>query len=169
MSIENPISTIRKAVKGSAERLADSEGERKPKSEHYDKIFEKFRNLKKTNPEILEELIIASAKDKELKDELGMDLDSTFQMIWVKVNTRYAYRIRHLVQDTIKDEDPITEESKQKLASSINGIIDEISIEVRRDPLVVNSFTTEKERNLLNKVIAHTKASIQKLMFKSLL
>ena len=47
MSIENPISTIRKAIKGSAERFAESEGKRKPKSKHYEEAFENFRKLKK--------------------------------------------------------------------------------------------------------------------------
>jgi len=164
MSIENPISTIRRAIKGTAERLAESEGKRKPKSKHYEEVFENYRKIQKTNPEMLEKLIIASAKDKELKDELGPDLDAAFQIVWVKVYTRFAYRIRHTIQDIIKDENPLSEESKQKLANSINEIINDMSLEIKKDPLVAHSFLTEKEKVLLNKAIAYTRTSIMKLI-----
>lgn len=164
MTIENPISTIRKAVKGSAERLAENSNAKKVKPEHYKEVLGLFRRLKDTNPEILEKLIIASAKDKELKDELGSDFDSIFQQVWIEVNSRYSYRIRHAVKQMKEEKELDAEEAKKRFVNSINEITNEMSIEMRKDPLITHSFMSEKEKGLLNKAITVTTTTISELL-----
>jgi len=152
--------TIRKAVQNSAERLADMDGKKRPKKKHYEETFQKFRELKKTNPQLLEKKIIATAKDKDLKDEMGPDLYSSFQMIRVKVSTMFSRRIREAVQQMNNEQDYYPVESRKKLLDSLNEIIGEMSVEIKKEPLIRNSFSTEREKKLLDKAISQTTSSI---------
>lgn len=164
MTIENPISTIKKAVRGSAEHLAMNRNAKKVKPEHYKEVFNFFRELKESNPEKLEKLIILLAEDKELKDELGPDLDSIFQIVWIEVNSRYAYKISTVIKQLKEEKEPDSEESNQKFVNSINEILNEMAIEIKKDPLVTHSFISKNEKNLLDKAITRTKKSIFELI-----
>jgi hypothetical protein len=161
MSIENPISTTRKAIEMSAERIADPTLDGiKPKDKHYDEVFNKFRELKDSNPELLEKLIITLAKDKDLKNEMGSDLYSWFQVIWIEVNSRHAYKIRNTIKKMQLENIADPEKSKQNFITSINEIVAEMSKEIKIDPVIIHSFTTEKEKEILDKAITHMKESI---------
>lgn len=161
MNIENPISRIKKAVEMSAERLADPHLDgKKPRSKHYDEVFSKFRELKNSHPEILEKLIITLSKDKELKNEMGLDLYSWFQVVWTEVNSKYAIRIQNVIKEMILDKGLNSDDSKQKFISSIYQIVNEMSKEIKIDPIIVHSFTSENEKALLDRAITCQRESI---------
>jgi hypothetical protein len=155
--------TIRNAVQNSAERLARGEGKKKPKKRHYNEIFDRLGELKKT-PKLLKMQIMISAKDKELKDELGRYLDDIFQIVWTKTIPNYTYRIRHATEQMEKEKELDPNGSKERFLNSLNEIIKEMGEYIRKDPLITHSFITEKEKGLLEKAISFHIALISELV-----
>src|SRR5467141_1911924 len=98
MSIEKPISTIRKAVQGSAEKVAAKEFLDEPEQRHYDKIFNVYRFLRQFEPEKIERIIKIAAKEKELKDEMGIELYKVFNQVWEQLIQGYENKIDEAVK-----------------------------------------------------------------------
>lgn len=71
MSIEKPISTIKKAIIGRAEKKAYEGSLNKPEQKHYEESLNFFKKMKEKRPEKIEELILNSAKGNDLRDEMG--------------------------------------------------------------------------------------------------
>ena len=152
MMKENPISTIRKAIKGAAEQTSSAENIEIPEERHYKETFEFFRNLKILEPEMYEKLIEIGAKGKELSDELGYDLHKRLVGILKQISIKNKYLLDQEI-DKIKHTKNL---SPEQLEKELNRVKDEhinniVINEVLNDSCLKSAFA-EKEQ-LLKKVI----------------
>ena len=151
MNIENPISTIRKAVEGSAEEMAKTEFLQKPESRHYKAIFENYRIVKDYSPEMFEKMVFLSAKGKELKDNLGPELSKIFKNVSDEINETYQNKIIAATEQLENSSNLNQEELKKEIFNLTNRAIKEIVESIEVNPLIVSAFLGKEE--LLKKAL----------------
>jgi hypothetical protein len=71
MSFEKPISTIRKAIEGTAEKIAFNENLENPDSKHFEYVIKLYKHVRMSNPQMLEKIIRVASNNKELKEDIG--------------------------------------------------------------------------------------------------
>jgi len=82
MSLEKPISTIRKALHGIAEENAFGNLKGTPEKKDFDDAINVLRSLKNSDPEKFELVVKVGAEGKELKDKIGEERYKLFMSIW---------------------------------------------------------------------------------------
>lgn len=82
MSLENPISTIKKAIRGKAEEMASKEYLDKPEQRHLDKVLGIYKSLRNNPKENFEKQVKYDVERKILKDQMGIEAHKTFNKIW---------------------------------------------------------------------------------------
>lgn len=161
MTIENKISTIKKAVVAAAEKIALKESMPSPKQEHYERVFELYRQLKNINPNALENLIVVSAKAKELKNETGENLYSLFETEWENEELNLKNKLVKKIT-AIEKQDLTTEKYKQEIMVETNKLFDEISKLIENNSKIQEAFSGKK--NLLQKNIEFKKSTLSNLL-----
>lgn len=153
MTIENSISTIRKAIKGSAEGLASRESLEKPEQRHYDHIFNLYKQLRELNPPMLEKVIMIAAKSKDLKEESGPEIGKVFNQVWNEISDGYEDRLEMAVYagEDDKTQKLSPEIFRQKMYDLMEKFFKEKIIQLKNDPSIVSAFIGKEE--LLNKYI----------------
>jgi hypothetical protein len=147
MTIEKPISTIRKAIKGSAELEAEKEGRKRPKKRHFREAFQFFRFLKMIDPKMYEGSLELMAKAKDLKDEMGEDLYKTFTSVLEEITSKIREKVKKEYEQ-IKEKGPLSSEEILELNKKIIIISNE---EMKNDSRLISAFLGKEE--LLNKTI----------------
>jgi len=162
MSLEKPISTIRKAVQGLAEEKAQKESLEKPEQRHYDSVFNTFKMWRMLNPESLELSIKVGAKNQELKKEMGDELYNIFNQAWIRTNKRGNEQLEEEVKKINKILKIFPNKYKGKLNQINEQYLEEKADIVRYDNSVMSAFDGKKD--LLNKAIEITTSSMRELM-----
>lgn len=164
MSIEKPISTIRKAVQGAAEEMASKESIQTPQAKHYDKAFLIFKTLRNMNPEVLEKLIIASAEGKELKDKLGNKLLMEFETISSEIFTEHKKKIIDEVKK-IRMEKPSAEHF-EKISALVKNSFTQLGNEIKHDSRLLHLFSGKEE--LFNEAVNYVCSKMPDLLVASI-
>ena len=150
MTIEKPISTIRKAVHGAAEEMAVKEFLDKPQARHYERVFNVFKKIRDASPEMAEKLITINARAKEVKDELGPELDETFRMVYDEVEEKFKPKMVEAMEQ-IKKQNLNDKEYKKELVNLTARVFERMGSEVKKDPRITSAFSGKEE--LLDKTI----------------
>lgn len=150
MSIEKPISTIRKAVQGSAEEIAANEYLEKPEERHYRETLNFFRFIKIFEPERYEQFVKIGAQGKELKDEMGAEKYKIFSRILREVTERDASKMKE-AGDQIKSSNLPSEELSQEILELNTRYLKEKMEELKNDSRIASAFSGQEE--LLNRSI----------------
>ena len=159
MTIEKPISTIRKAIKGSAEQIASTEFFEEPEERHYKEIFDFFRTLKMYQPEMYEKMITIGAKGKELSDEMGKDLHKILSQVLGEISARDKDKMKEAVAQLEKSLSP--EELDKKIIELKERYLNAMGKELINEPRLKSAFTGKEE--LLEKVIDFLKSTMSEL------
>jgi hypothetical protein len=139
MSLEQPYSTIKKAVEGSANEMARSELLEKPEARHYDKVFQLLKQLRDFDSSLLENIIIISARGKNLAEKLGPGLEKEFREVVDELNENIEKKAKlgiKQIKSTIKDPKSIIDE-KNKFALRL---IEELILQLKTDLRIVSAF-----------------------------
>ena len=162
MSIEKPISTIRKAVQRLAEEGAGKEGLGKPEKRHYDDVFNSYKLLRMMEPKKFELYIQTSAKYQELKNEIGEELFKVFDKAWIHATKQGRVEIEKEERKLKRILNLSREEFDQRLKKIDEKFLKEKASLVRNDPQVVNAFSGKEE--FLNKATDLVTLSMLDLM-----
>jgi len=163
MSLEKPISTIKKAVQRMAEESAEKESLDKPEQRHYDDVFTSYKILRMLEPKRLEVYIKTTAKSQELKNEIGAELFNVFDEVWIDATKEGKSEIKNEVdqlESTFKLLFP--KEYNSELERIDKKYLKEKAEQVKNDPRVVQAFSGKEE--LLNKALDTTTSSMLDLM-----
>ena len=158
MSIEKPISTIRKAIKGSAEQIASTEFIKEPEERHYKEIFIFFRELKLEQPEVYEKLIKVGAKGKDLSDKMGKDLHEILSQILKEVSTRDKETMEEAVNQIKKNKKLSYEELDNEIIKLKKRYLDGLAIELINNPRLKLAFAGKEE--LVEEIIDFLKSTM---------
>ena len=143
MTIEKPISTIRKAIQGSAEKKAEYELLDKPEQRHYDESFLFLRYMKIFEREKYEKIIKIGAKTKELKDEMGINSFKIYANLGQDLN-RILMDIEpgsnEIVEGEVNTTDQIISDTIQE-ASIIHSIV----LVHAEDPVICSKLQKQKQ------------------------
>lgn len=143
MTIEKPVSTIKKAIKGTTEQMASKESLKKPEQRHYDSVINLYKQIRNTSPEMLEKIVIAAAKGKELKDEIGQESEMVFNQVWGELADVYQEELYKSI-----------EKSPDEFKKEINKI-GEMS---KEDTRIISAFSGKEDA--LNKCIDYATQTI---------
>ncbi|NVN96480.1 MAG: hypothetical protein HXX18_14485 [Bacteroidetes bacterium] len=151
MKFENPISTVRKAIKGTADVEAEKSNLDKPQNEHYEEVFAYYRFLKMTDPEMYEKAVISTAKGVDLKNEMGNDLYKLFTNVLEEITTKNSTVIENSLE-SLKQSNQFTKEGlNQKILELNKELIKTNNQELRDDLRLISAFSGKEE--LLEKTI----------------
>ncbi|MBP6025454.1 hypothetical protein [Ferruginibacter sp.] len=164
MSLENPISTIRKAVQGAAEELASKELLQKAESNHYDKVFLIFKTLRNINPKTLEKVIIASAKGKELKDKLSKELFAEFESVAFEISADYKKKITAQVEKI--ENDSSCQNKYEQVTAVTKNIFTDMAYEIKNDPRLLTAFAGKED--LLDEAVNFVHSDLPELLVASM-
>jgi hypothetical protein len=157
MNIEKPISTIRKAVKSSAEEQALNENIDKPEKRHYDETFKFLKIMKTINPEMFEKDIILLAKGKELKDESGIESYKVFRQVWKELTDINEVNEQVNMWNKFRENQSLPElpQSEQKRGYIIlaEDFLKSKGEELKKDPRITNKFSGKED--ILNRCVDH--------------
>lgn len=161
MSIENPISTIRAAIDGVAEKLAANEGLDEPEFNHYQQVLGLFKELRDSCPEVFEKIVINTAKNKALKDEIGNANYNLLANIWEEKNL--------IEMDSFKSEMKLFEKSQQYQSPKIfkneaikvlEKYFTKLKNETKNDIRIISAFNGN-EKELEKALILFTEGVIE--------
>ena|ERR1035437_398953 len=139
MSIEKPISTIRKAIKSISENIPDN----------YKRALNAFKDLKKVNPEFLNKIITTESQGQDIKDKMEPELYNIYSKVFGEIFTNHEAELNKATIDG----------SEEMLTKVIQTILNE----VKKDNRLIHAFAGKKE--LFNK-IASFSTSEMFLMFE---
>ena|ERR1035437_2150892 len=162
MTIENPISTIRKAVKGTAEQNAAAELIEFPEQKHYEEAFLYYKYLKLFEPEMYEKMISIGAKDKELKDEMGAELLNVFTQVLEEITSKNENKMAASVEQLKEANKNSPEILNQKILKLNKILILENDGELRKNSRLISAFSARED--LLNRAIDFTSSSMLDLL-----
>lgn len=154
MSIEKPISTIRRAIQESAEENASKEFLNEPEQRHYKQAIDFYKLLRKSSPEFLEIVIPLTAKRKELKDEMGLELYKVFEDAWenlLRGPTGYESKMKEGMAQITETKKLSSDEYNQEKINLTQRILNEESASLRHDSIISSAFSGNEE--ILNKAI----------------
>jgi len=145
MPIEKPISTIRKAIEGTAEVKADKESIDKPEERHYKAAFNFYRTLRALSPEKVGLIITIAAKSKGLKDEMGVQLFKVFNDVFKDKTTGSEREFNEQIEQ-IKAKRHLSQRELSKEILKLNEafIVKKVA-EVQNDPRIISAFAGKEE------------------------
>jgi len=172
MNIENPLHTIKKAVEEAAIRKASNEFLEKPEARHFQLVFDDFKRLRNLNPQVLARLIIRYAKTKELKDELGRNLDFTLQQVYNEKSSQLEDRIIAGIEQLQSMSKMKQEEVQKEFAALMQRGAEELGRQIKTDSRITSSFVGKEELlnkaiNFINKELLETLYDLNKYVFNS--
>ncbi len=162
MSIEKPITTTRKAVERMAEDRASKEFLETPESRHYESVFTTYKMLRMLDPQRLELVVKANAKEQDIKTEMGTDLFNIYQKVWSDVTKEGKNEIDKAVEQLKNTTDLSPKHLNEELIKLDERFLKEKSSQVKNDPRIVTAFLDKGE--LLNKSIELTTSSMLDLL-----
>lgn len=162
MSIEKPISTIRKAVHRLAEERAQKEGIDKPEQRHYDDVFLTYKAWRLLDPKYLEVAIKVTSKSQDLKNEMGTELFNIFDDAWINATKDGKNEMDKAIKQLDRTLNISQEEYKNELELIPERFLKEKTDQVKNDPKVTQAFFGKE--NLLEKALTTTASSIRELM-----
>lgn len=146
MSIEKQsVSKIRKAIQGSAEKLAADEFLKKPEQRHYSYILSFYKIVRALSPELLEKYITITAKDQEMKLEVGAELYEIFTQSWRDATKNIVNELENAERQIKATKKLSPEELEQELKKLEERYIKEKSIQVRNDLRIISAFVGKKD------------------------
>lgn len=158
MSIEKPISTIRKAIKGAAETEAEQEGLEYPKDRHFKEAFSFYRFLKMSDPKMYEDSLLSAAKGMDLKKEMGETLYKLFTQVLEKITSKNGLEIERELKQMKKSNQFSQEELKKWILELNKKLIKLNDMELRKDLRLISAFSRKEE--LLKRTIDFISSSI---------
>lgn len=151
MTIERPISTIRKAINSAAQNKAENEFLEKPEQKHYEDIFSEYKLLRAFEPELLEKLLILGAEGSEIKHEMGSDLYEIFSNVQEELTSIGKEKLINALEQIKKTKNLSLEELNQEIANLNNSYLKIKGEEIKNDPRIKSAFNG-KERLLDNAI-----------------
>ncbi len=148
MSLEKPISTIRKAIEGTAQKSASAEFLDKPEKRHYNDAFDFYKYMRGFEPEKVEQVIMVAAKSKELSDEMGAELLKVFNKVWEDVTLGSEEKLNKAIE-RLKETILSHIELNQEIIKLEERFLKLKTNELKNDPRIVSAFAGKEE--LLNK------------------
>ena len=154
MSFEKPISTIRNAIRNSAEEIASKENINIPELRHLKAVLDNYKLIRDYNPDIFKKLVILSIKNKEIKDSLGKKLSLIFQNIFDEISLSYYSKLF----SAFNNNDSLNNDFKQESSVFVN----EMMTNIKNDPRIIKAFLGKEE--LLNNAIKNSTSSILEML-----
>jgi|GEM_PF-2967670 len=151
MSIEKPISTIKKAIQGRAEEKAYEDSLDRPEQKHYDESLNFYKQMRDKRPEEIEKLILHSADSKELRDKMGMELYKIFDQTWKEKTKGFFLKMIERASEVKENEELSRREFVKEMDSFAEKLLKETSEELRSDPRIISAFLGKED--ILNKII----------------
>lgn len=145
MSIEKPISTIRKAVEGAAQDDASKEFLDKPEARHYEAVFERFKFIRDSSPRMLENVIKLAAGAKDLHEKIDPEAYKVFQKVSNELNVDLQAKLMQAVVTTANREDINEDNIKEELFKLFKRASDEAYRKIITDPRVEEVFKGKEE------------------------
>jgi DNA-binding ferritin-like protein (Dps family) len=161
MTIENPISTTRKAVKGIAESIAEREFFKKPEPQHFQAAFDSLRRFQELGQEALEKFVLAAAEGKEIKDALGEERHSLFSQLMKEKTALHSADLTSSIEKIMSESESL-EEANIKIPEMLLRASTQIVDEIRHDSRIISAFAGEDA--LLERVSKFSINSISELM-----
>jgi len=147
--LEKPITTIRKAVEGTAREAASKEFLDKPEARHYEQVFEMFKMMRDSEPKMLEGMIKIAAANKDLEDKLEPESYKVFKMVSNELSDDTQKKIAQVMMKIQIREDVNEENLVQELAKAFKNISDDSFRQTIEDPRIKEAFKG-KEENLVD-------------------
>ncbi|HRH03915.1 MAG TPA: hypothetical protein PLN13_13575 [Bacteroidia bacterium] len=162
MKLEKPISSIRQAIKTSAEKTALLEKLITPEIRHFESALNSFKILRFSNPQKLQNILNVFEKGKKLKEELGPELDFVFQKVNDEVLDSFEeFLIFETEKINAKSNLTQDERAREKLTLIFNSF--NLMLEkVRNDRRIISAFSGKEL--LLHKAINYMEESLPKLI-----
>lgn len=152
MKIEKPISTIRKAIKGSAEQMASREFLEEPEERHYKDTFDFFRALKMLQPEMYEKMIVVGAKGQELSERIGKDSHKILTGVLREIAAKDKEDLKQAVESMRNTRNLSSEELEREIFKLKERYFNNVvTKEILNDPRLKSAFAGKEE--LLIKVV----------------
>lgn len=153
MDIEKPFSIIRKAIQATAEQAALDDLMDKPEKEHYNIAFNIFKLMKRLSPQMFEQLLMTSAKSKDLKDEMGIESYKIFNRIWKDLTKGFKNILNEAINQ-YRQEKQLSPEELKKITMEFSEIFfKEKGKELKVNPKIVSHF--QGREDLLDRSIEH--------------
>lgn len=142
--------TIRKAIIGTAEEKALQELLDAPEQRHIDEVLDFYRLAHSVDPKFLSQLIVVTAKIKDIKDELGHELYALYSQVWEEL----VISMKTDIADAMAGVNHPAKNSKKQRASVIKNYFDEKAEELKKNPRILSDFSGKEA--LLDKMISYT-------------
>jgi hypothetical protein len=162
MSIENPISTIRKAVKELAERKASAEFLNEPEQRHYKDALTSYKMWRMMDPGSLQIGIKINALEHDYKRKMGPELFKAFDSAWIDATKNAEAELENAEMQIKETKDLTDDELTLELEKIEDRFLTKKSEEVKNDERLVNLFLENKE--LLNEAIDSTAGLMREYM-----
>lgn len=118
----------------------------------------KFKFLVQRKGQAQEKEMVIPDNLNEIKKELGSSLFEILRKVLIDIVSKYTQELKSEAKKINQEET----ESREKVTDSISGIVARIFKEVQGNSLIVRSFVTEKQQDLLITTIAYViKKSIE--------
>lgn len=148
---EKPISTIRKAIKGTAEIEAEKEGLSKTEEKHLKESFSFYRFLKMTDPKMYKDTIMSVAQAMDLKTEMGDDLYKLFTQVLEEITLKDKIAIETEVKQLEESKTLSPKELERGILELNKKLIMMSDYGLKQDPRLISAF--QGKEGLLNKTI----------------
>jgi len=139
MSIEKPISQIKRAILAGAEELARKESLNKPEDCHFNAVIKILREAKNYSQELFEQAIKTLVEEKELKNKIGIELVTSFE--------KASYRLL---------------ENQERKGDLIDYISKDFEAEIKSEPQIAIEFAGKEK--FLDDAIKYIKSNFPKLL-----
>ncbi|KKQ36032.1 MAG: hypothetical protein US50_C0001G0034 [Candidatus Nomurabacteria bacterium GW2011_GWB1_37_5] len=149
--LEKPIQTIRKAVNLQAEELAKKEFLPTPEPRHFKAVFDQMKEIREYSPKMLEKLIIVAVQMKDIKEEIGPELDAIFSKVFGELSAGINEKLDVGMKQIMETKNITSQtEALQELSSLSKRIMEDVINNVKNDARVVSAFKGKEK--LLEKV-----------------
>jgi hypothetical protein len=151
MTIEKPISTIRKAIKGSAEESALDDFRDTPEQKDFRQAFNFFRYLKIFEPEKYEWIVKTGARGKELKDAVGNELYKMVTQEWEKIINQDSNKLTESIEQIKATSKNYSEVGVYETIHLYELFLKEKATQIKSNSKIIGAFSEKEE--LLNQTI----------------
>jgi hypothetical protein len=160
MSNENPISKVRKAIKGTAEVEAEQEGFSKPQEKHFKESLKFYRNLKESDHDLYKSLVETTAKGVDLHNEMGDDLYKLFNNVMEEITSVNLANAEKEVEDLKKNFSSI--ELSRKIYELNKRLLMKNDEDLKKDQRLIAAFSGKED--LLQRTIIHITSTMLKYL-----
>jgi len=162
MSIEKKISTVRKAIKGTAEADAEREGLMSPEGRHFKSAFNFYRFIKLVDPKTYEFMVSTAAKLNDLKTEMGPDLSRILGNAIERITGKDENKVEQQFRQLERTRKMTQEEEEEEILKLNINFTREKDEEIKKDTELLLAFSGKEE--LLNQAVSYISESMIKLL-----